>query len=49
MELIDNVEDEIMYGVFPVIEKVNIVRTDEEILDLYKDSDKEGEIIPLDF
>lgn len=34
---------------FPVIEKVNIVRTDEEILDLYKDSDKEGEIIPLDF
>ncbi|WP_182424552.1 hypothetical protein [Bacteroides eggerthii] len=49
MELIDNVEDEIMYDVFPVIEKVNIVRTDEEILDLYKDSDKEGEIIPLDF
>ncbi len=47
MELIDNVEDEIMYDVFPVIEKVNIVRTDEEILDLYKDSDKEREIIPL--
>ena len=47
MELIDNVEDEIMYDVFPVIEKVNIVRTDEEILDLYKDSNKEREIIPL--
>lgn len=49
MELIDNVEDEIMYDVFPVIEKANIVRTDEEILNLYKDFNEEEETIPLDF
>lgn len=46
--IIDNV-DEIMYDMFPVIEKANIIRTDEEILSLYKDSNKEEETIPLDF
>lgn len=48
MELIDNVEDEIMYDIFPVIEKVNIIRTDEEIFNLYKDSDKDGNIRFID-
>ncbi len=44
----DKVENEITNDMSSV-KKTNIVRTDEEMLDLYKDSDKEGEIIPLDF
>lgn len=43
------IPDEIMYDIFPVIEKANIVRTDEEILSLFKDSNEEEETIPLDF
>ncbi len=42
------IPDEIMYDIFPVIEKANIVRTDEEILSLFKDSNEEEETIPLD-
>ena len=42
----DKVENEITNDMSSV-KKTNIVRTDEEMLDLYKDSDKEREIIPL--